>query len=99
MVLKDTPFPALVRRGCPRVARAGAARSVSPLGRNINNCSTSARSALLTDGREAHRFIRSASRVFEQTTPALRAFPSLLRRGMGFSPRVQLGNTPQNPQR
>jgi hypothetical protein len=24
-----------VRRGCPRAARAGAARSVSPIGRNI----------------------------------------------------------------
>ena len=38
---------------------------------------------------EQYRLIRSASRasirllrVFEQTTPALRAFPSLLRRGM-----------------
>jgi hypothetical protein len=39
---------------------------------------------------EQYRLIRSASRlsirwlrVFEQTTPALRAFPSLLRRGIG----------------
>jgi hypothetical protein len=47
------------------------------------------RSTLLIDAREAHRLIRSAPRasirwlrVFEQTTPALRAFPSLLRRGI-----------------
>src|SRR5215471_17590696 len=40
---------------------------------------------------EQYRLIRSASRVsrrwlrvFEQTTPALRAFPSLLRRGICF---------------
>jgi hypothetical protein len=33
-------------RGCPRVARAGAV------------CSKSARSAILTDGREAHRFYK-----------------------------------------
>jgi len=31
------------------------ARSVSPIGRNINNCSKSARSALLMNIREAHR--------------------------------------------
>src|SRR6476646_4526349 len=78
--LPGYPVPALVRRGCPRAARAGAARSVSPIGRNIKG--------LFKD--EQYRLIRSASRasirwlrVFEQTTPALRACPSLLRRGMG----------------
>ena len=31
------PIPRLSQAGCPRVARAGAARSVSPIGRNIND--------------------------------------------------------------
>src|SRR5215470_11466886 len=59
-------FPALVRRGCPRIARAGAVCSKTTV--PINKRSAS---------RAAIRWLRE----FEQTTPALRACP-LLRRGM-----------------
>jgi hypothetical protein len=74
-------FPALARAGMPSRSEAGAARSVSPIGRNIKD--------LFKD--EEYRLVRSASRAFiwwlrgfEQTTPPLRGIPSLLRRGMAL---------------
>jgi hypothetical protein len=72
-------FPALVRRGRARVARLG--RSVQRRTVPINK----------------ERFAASTRwlRVIEQTTPALRACPSLLRRGTSTN-RV-LCNSPVKP--
>src|SRR5215831_11521729 len=71
-------FPALVRRGCPRAARAGAVCSKTKVPINNDEIRSALRSSIRT------------LRDVEQTTPPLRGCPSLLRRGLAMLPSALL---------
>jgi hypothetical protein len=83
-------FPALVRRGMPSRSEGWGGAEREP--------DRAKHQKLFEDEQYRLILITSASRssirwlrVFEQTTPALRAFPSLLRRGIALA---DFGNTP-----
>src|SRR5262252_8368667 len=78
-------FPALVRRGCPRVARLGRSVQRRTVPINKERCAAS-----ITRLRVFEQFL-----MFRLVGLTLRACPSLLRRGM--STNSALGNSPDRP--
>src|SRR5215468_7790756 len=75
--------PLLSKEGQAR--SAGVARSVSPIGRNIKNCSKSR--SYLIDAREALLINRYCSPLNRPPQPSLcEGIPALLRRGMALKP-------------